>query len=73
MTLLTPRCKTLCQATIRKFLEGAVNPSEAKGLFHDIDVRHYARRGSLAPAHDNPTLLLLGVILLQPSPKLRTF
>ena len=55
------------------FLECAVNPSEAQGFFHDINLWKYARRGSLAPAHDNPALLLLGVILMQPSPKQGTF
>ena len=73
MTVLAARGESLCESTIRKFLQCTVNPAEAECLFHDINIWKYAQRGSLAPAHDNPALLLLGVILLQPSPKLRPF
>jgi hypothetical protein len=47
MTLLAARGETLCQATIRKPLKCAVNPSEAQGFFHDINIWKYARRGVL--------------------------
>ena len=73
MTFLAARGESLCKTTIRKFLQCTVNPSEAKCFFYDINIWKYARRGSLAPAHDDPALLLFGVILLQPCPKLRTF
>ncbi|MBO5979694.1 MAG: hypothetical protein J6Q12_04600 [Bacteroidales bacterium] len=71
MAFLAARGESLCESAIRKLLEGAVNPSEAKCLFHDINIWKYARRGSLAPTYDDPALLFLGVILLQPGPKLR--
>ena len=73
MTFLAARGESLCKTTVRKFLESTVNPSEAECLFHHVNIWQYARRGSLAPAHDDPALLLLGVILLQPCPKLRPF
>ena len=70
MTVPAARGETLCQTTIRKFLEGAVNPSEAKSIFHDINIGENSRRWNLASAHDYPALLLLGVILLQPGSEL---
>ena len=72
MAVLAARGESLSKSSVWEFLEGAVNPSEAKGFFHNINIWKYARWGSLAPAHDNPALLLLGVILLQPCPELRT-
>lgn len=71
MALGTARGEPLRKSAIRKFLQCAVNPSEAESFFHNIDVWQYARRGSLASGHNNPALLLLGVILLQPSSELR--
>ena len=70
MAVLTARGQPLCQSPVRKLLQGAVNPSEAQCLFHDINVMQYARRRSLAPAHDNPALFFFRVILMQPSPEL---
>ena len=72
MALLSSWRQPLCQASVRKFLQGTVNPSEAQCFFHNIEVGQYARRGSLAPAHDNPALLFLGVVFLQPGSELRT-
>jgi hypothetical protein len=69
---LTAWGESLGESSVRELLESAVDPSEAQGFFHDIDIWKDAWRGSLASAHDDPALLLLGVILLQPSPKLRT-
>ena len=71
MALGTARGETLSKSAIRKFLQCAVNPSETQCFFHNIYVWQYARRGSLAPAHNYPALLLLGVILLQPGSELR--
>ena len=71
MAVLAARRSALSEAPVRKLLECAVDPTEAKSLFHDINVLKYARRGSLPPAHDNPALLFLGAILLQPISKLR--
>ena len=64
MAVLAARRKTLSEAPVRKLLECAVDPTEAKSLFHDFDVWKNTRQGSLAPAHDYPALLFLGVILL---------
>ena len=72
MTVLAPRGETLCQATIRKFLESAVNPAEAKCFFDNVNVGENSDRGSLASGHDYPALLFLGVILLQPGSELRS-
>ena len=38
MTFGTPRGESLRKASIRKFLECAVNPSEAKSLFYNLNV-----------------------------------
>ena len=70
VTLLAARGETLCQATIRKSLKCAVNPAEAECFFDYVNVGENSCRGSLAPGHDYPALLLLGVILLQPGSEL---
>ena len=53
MAVLAAREESLCKSAVRKFLQCAVNPSEAQGLFHDINIWKYARRGSLACAGDH--------------------
>jgi len=64
MTVLAARGESLREASIRKFLDCAVNPSEAQCLFNDIKVGKYSRLGSLGTAYNDPALLLLEVILL---------
>ena len=70
VTLLAARGETLCQAPIRKSLKCAVNPAEAECFFDHVNVGENSCRGSLAPGHDYPALLFLGVILLQPRSEL---
>jgi len=59
MASRSARGKTLRQTSIRKSLQRAVNPTKTKSLFHDCNVWQYAGRGSLTPAHDDPTFLFL--------------
>ena len=66
MAFSSARREALSQPTIRKPLEGAVYPSEAKGLFHHINVWYSLPLGAFTAIGHHPTTSLFVVVLFKP-------
>ena len=62
--------QSLCKASVRKFLQGGIYPSEAKGLFHNVEVRQSVGHDSLSPAACHPAEPCRLMVLLKPLPQL---
>ena len=69
MTVLAARGEALDEAPVRQPLEGAVNPSEAKCLFHDFDVWYSWPLWAFASISYHPTTFLFVVVLFKPLSK----
>ena len=54
------------ESSVRKFLVGGVNPSEAKSFLHDFYVWQRRPFGLLATIHHNPALLFCGMVFNKP-------
>ena len=73
MTFCSARREALSQPTIGKPFKCAIDPSEAKRLFHYFDVRNSWPLGwTLTAISHHPTTFLFVVVLFEPMTKLRT-
>ena len=58
--------QSLCKPSVWKFLQGGIYPSEAQGLFHDIEVRQSVGHYGLSPAACHPAEPCRLMVMLKP-------